>query len=108
MQLLLPVADPHEGARTLYLCHESAGNPRKHLGHAFSLPKVTSNEVLNVDNEFYQDEEYILEHPKGTFLKVFLQGTSELLHYAKYPVVSRIKNRKDVFFSQKDPDHELR
>ena len=67
MQLLLPVADPHEGARTLYLCHESVGNLRKHLGHAFSLPKVTSNEVLNVDNEFYQDEEYILEHPKGTF-----------------------------------------
>ena len=35
------------------------------MGVAFSLPKVTPNEVLNVDNEYYTDEEYILERPKG-------------------------------------------
>jgi hypothetical protein len=41
------------------------------MGVAFSLPKVTPNEVLNVDNEYYTDEEYILERPKGNFLFIY-------------------------------------
>ena len=80
LQLVLPVLDPHQ-PRTLYLCHGSGqgpqgqgpdGGPWTHMGVAFSLPKVTPNEVLNVDNEYYTDEEYILERPKGNFSRLFL------------------------------------
>ena len=73
LQLLLPVLDPHQ-PRTLYLCHGSGleNQPWKHLGLAFSLPKVTPTEVLNVDTEYYQDEEYIQERQKGMIYKNFL------------------------------------
>ena len=80
LQLVLPVSDPHQ-PRTLYLCHGSGQDPQgptqggpiwTHMGVAFSLPKVTPNEVLNVDNEYYTDEEYILERPKGNFSRLYL------------------------------------
>ena len=80
LQLVLPVSDPHQ-PRTLYLCHGSGQDPQgptqggpvwTHMGVAFSLPKVTPNEVLNVDNEYYTDEEYILERPKGNIFFIFL------------------------------------
>jgi hypothetical protein len=57
VQLVLPLVH-HEASsesRTLYLCHGS-----QHLGPAskFHLPKVTSNHVLNDDDD---EDEYILE-----------------------------------------------